>query len=559
MVATRLGDVLLKDKAITARDLERCLEIQKETGQKLSDVILGQNLIDEVSLIKILSKFSRLTVMDLSNFDPPPQVSNLVPPTLLVKYQIVPVGKRGDTLVLAASDPSQLQMIDDIRFQTRLRVELVLALPSSIKAIIERHYSYDLQKLASNIIDDGTQAEVIEEDVEKILEGGNEDDRPIIQFVTAILVDAIRKHASDVHIEPYDNDLRIRIRVDGELTDAIRPPPNIKSALVARIKVIAKMRLDEKRLPQDGRVRFRLAEGVVDFRVSTLPTVHGEKVVLRILDQTNALVRLEEVGFEKDDFEKFAKAIQNPWGMVLVTGATGSGKTTTLYSAINVLNRPNVNISTIEDPVEYNFQGINQVQVKEQIGLTFAECLRSLLRQDPDIILVGEIRDKETAEVAMKASLTGHLVLSTLHTNDAPSTITRLRDLGIDPFLINSALHLVVAQRLLRTNCTQCRAPDTRYTPDMLVKLGFPQNIIGKFQPMKGKGCPQCNGMGMKGRCAVHEVLTMTEALRDKIGLGATTDEVRKQAVADGMRTLKLNTMRKIIRGLVPMDELQML
>jgi type IV pilus assembly protein PilB len=374
-----------------------------------------------------------------------------------------------------------------------------------------------------------------------------------------VLVDAIRKHASDVHIEPYENDLRIRLRVDGELIDAVRPPPNIKSALVARIKVIAKMRLDEKRLPQDGRVRFRLPEGVVDFRVSTLPTVHGEKVVLRILDQTGAVVKIEDVGFEKDDLEKFVKAINVPWGMVLVTGATGSGKTTTLYSAISTLNKPNVNISTIEDPVEYNFAGINQVQVKEQIGLTFAESLRSLLRQDPDIILVGEIRDKETAEVAMKASLTGHMVLSTLHTNDAPSTITRLKDLGIEPFLINSALHLIVAQRLLRTNCSSCRAPDARYTPDMLLKLGFPQNIIGKFQPLKGKGCGQCNNTGMRGRAAVHEVMQMTEALREKIGLGANTDEIRKQALADGMRPLRFNTMRKIIRGLVPMDELQVL
>jgi type IV pilus assembly protein PilB len=321
---------------------------------------------------------------------------------------------------------------------------------------------------------------------------------------------------------------------------------------------MSKMRLDEKRLPQDGRIRFKTPEGkVVDFRVNTLPTVYGEKVVLRILDKSAAVMEMESLGFEKDDLEKFMTAIQKPWGICLVTGATGSGKTTTLYGAINYLNKSDVNISTIEDPVEYNFKGINQTQIKESIGLTFAESLRALLRQDPDIILLGEIRDAETAEVAFKAALTGHMVLSTLHTNDAPSTIMRLKDMGLDVFLINAAVHVVVAQRLVRRICKDCKTEDTRFSPTDLKKLGFPDSVIGKFKPMRGKGCPSCRNTGYKGRVAIHEVMVMTDTLKEKIGAGASTLELRKAAIAEGMRTLKVNCMRKIIAGMTTIDEMQ--
>lgn len=561
MVTSRLlGDILLREKIISPKHLEDCLAKQKKTGGRLVDILVSENLTDEQTLISFMSKHFRLPIMDLSSFQPDPEMLKLLPAQICVKYAVIPVGRRGETLVIATSDPSNVQAIDDIRFHTRVRVEQVLALPSVIRSFLEKFGGMDIGRLAESINNEqGAEALESGSDPGNALGEGemSEDDAPIIQFVSAILVDAIRKKASDIHIEPYENDLRVRLRIDGDLRDSVRPPANIRNALVARIKVMAKMRIDEKRLPQDGRVRMRLPEGKeVDFRVNTLPTVNGEKVVLRILDKSNAIVSLESLGFEPDDFEKFKKAIQNPWGICLVTGATGSGKTTTLYAAINMLNTSDVNISTIEDPVEYKFSGINQVQTKDQIGLTFAETLRALLRQDPDIVLLGEIRDGDTAEIAFKAALTGHLVLSTLHTNDASSTIMRLKDMGIDPFLINSALLMVVAQRLLRKVCDECKQPDQRYSPEMLKKLGFPENVIGKFQPMHGKGCQKCSGTGFKGRVAVHEVLQMTDSLREKIGAGASTLDIRRAAVAAGMKTLKTNAMRKIMRGIVSLDDL---
>ncbi|MBS1984901.1 MAG: type IV-A pilus assembly ATPase PilB [Bdellovibrionales bacterium] len=559
MVTSRLlGDLLLKERIISQKHLEDCLAKQKKTGGRLVDILISENLTDERSLISFLSKHFRLPIMDLADFHPDNELLQLVPISLCAKYCVLPVGRRGETLVIATSDPSNVQCIDDIRFHARSRIEQVLGYPSAIRSFIERIGGVDIRKLAESINNE-QGAEAIESDMQVVSpeDETTEDDAPIIQFVSAVLLDAIRKKASDIHIEPYETDLRVRLRIDGDLRDSVRPPANIRNALVARIKVMAKMRIDERRLPQDGRVRFRLPEGgEIDFRVNTLPTVNGEKVVLRILDKSNAAVSFEQLGFEPDDLEKFRKAVTAPWGIVLVTGATGSGKTTTLYSAINMLNTNDVNISTIEDPVEYKFAGINQVQTKEQIGLTFAETLRALLRQDPDIILLGEIRDGETAEIAFKAALTGHMVLSTLHTNDAASTIMRLKDMGIDPFLVNSALLCVVSQRLVRKVCLDCRAPDTRQTPETLKRLGFPENVIGKFQPMHGKGCPKCSNSGFRGRCAVHEVLEITDSLREKIGSGATTLDIRRAAVASGMRGLRINTMRKVMRGIVSVDEL---
>lgn len=560
MVTSRLlGDLLLREKVLSQKHLEDCLAKQKKSGGRLVDILIAENLTDEQTLITFMSKHFRLPIMDLANFQADPDTTKLLTLAICAKYAIIPVGRRGETLVIATSDPSNVQCVDDVKFHTRMRVEQVLALPSVIRSLLERLGGVDIGKLAENINNE-KGGEAVESESEMVSVEGDEfsqDDAPIIQFVSAILMDAIRKKASDIHIEPYENDLRVRLRIDGDLRDAVRPPQNVRNALVARIKVMAKMRIDEKRLPQDGRVRFRLPEGrEIDFRVNTLPTVNGEKVVLRILDKSNAIVALDNLGLEPDDLEKFKKAIHQPWGIALVTGATGSGKTTTLYAAINSLNTTDINISTIEDPVEYKFSGINQVQVKDQIGLTFAESLRALLRQDPDVVLLGEIRDGETAEIAFKAALTGHLVLSTLHTNDAASTIMRLKDMGMDPFLINSALLVVVAQRLIRRLCTECKVPDERYSPEALKKIGFPESAIGKFQPMVGKGCAKCNHTGFKGRCAVHEVLALTDELREIIGSGASTLEVRRAAVASGMRTLKVNTMRKIIRGVVGVEEL---
>jgi type IV pilus assembly protein PilB len=559
MLANRLADVLLNEKVVDAEQLAKFIEETRKKNVRLVDALISEKIIDESTLLQIIAKNYRLTIMDISGLELDFELVALVSPTLCKKHRILPVGKRGSTLVIATADPTNIQCLDEIRFQTRLRVEQVLCSPLMLQEIIEREWGADnISNMATNLAADGEDAAVLDTDQDSGSSEHSENDAPIIQFVSSVLTDAVRKRASDIHIEPYEGELRIRFRIDGDLVSAAKPPASIKTALAARIKVMSKMRIDEKRLPQDGRIRFKTPDGkVVDFRVNTLPTVYGEKVVLRILDKANAIVGLDVLGFEKDDLEKFTTAIEKPWGICLVVGATGSGKTTTLYGALNYLNKPDVNISTIEDPVEYNFKGINQTQTKEHIGLTFAETLRALLRQDPDIILLGEIRDGETAEVAFKAALTGHMVLSTLHTNDAPSAVMRLQDMGLEPFLINAAVHVVVAQRLVRRVCKDCKVEDTRFSPADLKKLGFPESVIGKFKPMKGKGCPSCRNTGYKGRVAIHEVLPMTETLKEKIGKGVSTQDLRKAAIAEGMRTLKVNCMKKIIAGVTTIDELQ--
>ncbi|MEO5668668.1 MAG: type IV-A pilus assembly ATPase PilB [Bdellovibrionota bacterium] len=560
MLATRLADVLISEKVVNAEQLAKLLDESRKRNVRFVDALVAEKIIDEGALLKILAKNYRLTIMDLSGVDLDQELVALVSAALCKKHKILPVGKRGGTLVIATCDPTNVQCLDEIRFQTRLRVEQVLCSPSVLNEIIEREWGSDnMSAMAAGLASDAENASVIDSEKEN---GGqsehSENDAPIIQYVSSILTDAVRKRASDIHIEPYETELRIRFRIDGDLVPAAKPPVAAKTALVARIKVMSKMRIDEKRLPQDGRIRFKTPEGkIVDFRVNTLPTIYGEKVVLRILDKSSAVVDMESLGFEKDDLQKFITAVTKPWGICLVTGATGSGKTTTLYGAINFLNKPDVNISTIEDPVEYNFKGINQTQTKEHIGLTFSETLRALLRQDPDIILLGEVRDKETAEIAFKAALTGHMVLSTLHTNDAASTIMRLKDMGLDSFLINAAVHVIVAQRLVRRICKECKVEDTSHSSDELKKMGFSDSIIGKFKPMIGKGCPACRGTGYKGRVAIHEVMVLTETLKEKIGQNMGTNDLRKAAIAEGMRTLKVNCMRKVIAGVTTVGELQ--
>jgi type IV pilus assembly protein PilB len=544
-----LGDILVREKFITQEQLNKALNGSKGSGDKLIDSLVNQGITDEQTLMEFFSKNYRIPIMDLSSWEADPAIIKLVPESLIIKHQLLPVARRGDTLVVASSDPTNMQAVDDVRFQARLRVEQVLALPSVLKVLIQTQFGVKIDRLADEVEIESSREDVVES-------YGQGDEGPIIQFVQNVLADAIRRRASDIHIEPYEKDLRVRLRIDGDLVESMKPPPKIRGAITARIKVMSKMRLDENRLPQDGRIRLKVGTKVVDFRVNTLPTVFGEKVVLRILDRSNANKRLEQLGFEKDDMDKFKWGVTQPWGMVLVTGPTGSGKTTTLYAALNEINTPDVNISTIEDPVEYNFPGINQVQTKEQIGLDFAETLRALLRQDPDIILLGEIRDKITAEVAFKAALTGHLVLSTLHTNDAPSTIMRLKDMGVDCFLINSAVHLVVAQRLVRTVCQQCKAPDPKATPEMMQKIGFPLKVIGKFQAYRGTGCADCRNTGYKGRAAIHEILRMTDHLKELVGKNCSTEELRREAMKEGMKPLKINLMRKVMAGVCSIDEM---
>lgn len=565
MLARRLGELLERNQLVSTPHVQECLtEVEKDPAKRLTRLLLEKGYVDERRLLDFFSKQYGMPQIDLSNFEVNVDLLNKLTPQFCSRHLVIPVGIRGDTIVMAMADPTEVAALDQVRFTMKLRPEPVIASPAAIRTIIEKVTGTSLDNLTRTL--QGSAAEVVDEDfssAELEVEGDDlkgEDAAPIIQFVTAVLTDAIRRKASDVHIEPYENDLRVRIRLDGDLLDSVRPPHQIRKPLIARIKVMAKMRLDEKRLPQDGRIRFRLPEGkTVDFRVSTLPTVYGEKVVIRILDKSAAVISMEDLGFEPDDKEKFLRAVQSPWGMCLVAGATGSGKTTTLYAALNFLNKIDVNISTIEDPVEYNFTGINQCQVHEQIGFSFSSALKSFLRQDPDIILVGEIRDSDTADIAMKAALTGHMVLSTLHTNDAPSTLARLKDLKIEPFLINSALKIVVAQRLIRRICPHCKAEDRKTTKEDLLKSGFPEKILDKFKPMRGAGCTSCRNTGYAGRRAVYEVMEVSEKIREAFGRNASTDEIRKIALSEGMKTLRMSAMKKVIRGDTTIDELKML
>lgn len=562
MLSPKLKSFMISEQLIAEQHINECVEIHKKTGNRIVDIFLDKKVVDEDRLIEFFAKHYQLPIMDLSHISFSQDIIGLIPGTIASKHRVIPVGRRGETLVVAVYDPTNIQAIDDIRFETRAKVKLVLARPSGVLQIIQKYYSMEMTKLSQSFNQDAAEGvETVDLDAATADDGEtNANDAPIIKFVTNMLVDAIQKGASDIHIEPYEKELRIRYRLDGDLTEASRPPNNVKNALIARVKVMAKLRLDEKRLPQDGRVRLKISETRnVDFRVNTLPTIYGEKVVLRILDKNQAVYSLDQLGFEDDDRQKFEKAVRASWGMGLVTGATGSGKTTTLYAALNLLNGQDVNISTIEDPVEYNFTGINQCQTKEQIGFGFAEALRAFLRQDPDIILVGEIRDTETAEVGMRAALTGHMVLSTLHTNDAPSAVMRLKDMNIEPFLINSALRVVVAQRLVRKICAHCKTDDTRADEATLRRLGFPENSIGKFKAKRGRGCSDCRTTGYKGRLAIYEVMPMTDPIREIIGKGGNTDEIRRTAVKEGMRTLKMNCMMKVVRGDVSIEDLEML
>lgn len=555
MIANRLGQGLVKAKLIDAKQLERLLEDAKNKKRRLIDALIAESLVDERRLIAFLSKAYALPTMDLASFELNHDITHLLDPKFCTKYGVLPISVRGDTLVIAVYDPTNIQLIDEVRFRTRLKVEQILALPSSIRSLLEKYFGANINDLVQDIGEDDDLYE--EEDDDGSVE---DNDAPIVNFVSALFVDAIRKRASDIHIEPYENDLRVRFRIDGKLINAAKPNYKIRKAIVARIKVMAKMRLDEKRLPQDGRILFKLPEGTqVDFRVNSLPTVYGEKVVLRILDRSKAAIALEELDFEKSDIEKLKKAVKLPWGICLVTGPTGSGKTTTLYAALNWLNNETINISTIEEPVEYNFKGINQVNVREKIGLSFGSSLRALLRQDPDVILLGEIRDADTAKTAMQAALTGHMVLSTLHTNDAPSTLMRLMDMGVDPFLVNSTIQLVLAQRLLRRICKHCKTVDKQYSSSQLVKMGFPKNVVERFKPMKGEGCDRCSGSGFSGRLAVVEVMQVTDAIREIIPKEPTTLELRKLAIKEGMSTLRINAMKKVIKGVTTVEEMQRL
>ena len=583
----RIGELLLKEKRITPEQLQQALNAQKANGGKLGHNLVKMGFVKDEEITALLSKQYGVPSINLTQFDIDPGVIKLIPAETAQKYQIVPLSRSGATLTIAMTDPTNVFAMDDIKFMTGYNVEPVVASETAVIEAIAKYYPGGAKAMkaaaaaaAAAIVPSGPSAlematrgleelqaledtgdvEVLEElqeiSAEALAKQG--EDAPVVRLVNVVLMSAIQKGASDIHIEPYEKELRVRYRIDGILYNIMSPPMKFRDAIVSRVKIMSKLDIAEKRLPQDGRIKIRFNENgtpkEIDFRVSVLPTLFGEKIVMRLLDRDKLMLDMTKLGFEQESLDKFEAAILRPWGMVLVTGPTGSGKTNTLYSSISKINTPETNIMTAEDPVEFNLVGVNQVQVRENIGLNFAAALRSFLRQDPNIILVGEIRDFETAEIAVKAALTGHLVLSTLHTNDAPSTINRLMNMGIEPFLVASSVHLICAQRLVRRICTHCKEP-APLPPAALVQAGFSQEDANTVTPMKGAGCERCNNTGYKGRVGLYEVMEIGEELRELILVGASGLELRRKAIEEGMITLRASGLRKVQLGVTTIEE----
>jgi type IV pilus assembly protein PilB len=562
-VSRRLGDLLVAEGLINQEQLQRALQAQKGTAEKLGSLLVRLNLVDEDKLVGFLSKQYGIPSVTLSQLDIDPDVLKLVPAQMARKYEIVPVERKGNVLTLAMADPTNVFALDDVTFLTNLQVQPSVAPQGAIRKAIERNYDIQLSAIGEVIHElegEVGDVEVVDEDeagtkldVFELKESA--DEAPIVKLVNMVLVDAIRRGASDIHLEPYEKVFRIRFRVDGVLHEIMTPPKRLEPALISRVKIMANLDIAERRLPQDGRIKLRYNTHEIDFRVSTLPTIYGEKTVMRLLDKDSLQLDLTKLGFDPDALEHFQKAIRSPYGMVLITGPTGSGKTTTLYSAVHTVNSPDINIMTAEDPVEYNLKGVNQVQINDEIGRTFAAALRSFLRQDPDVILVGETRDLETAQIGIRAALTGHLVLTTLHTNDCPSTIARLLDMGIPSFLVSSSLLLIVAQRLARRVCKDCREP-YKADEDSLVPYGHLPQGLGACTFYRGKGCPACHFTGMRGRIAIYEVMPVSPELRDLILRNASISEIRDVAESQGMRTLRQSGLLKVIQGLTTVEEI---
>jgi type IV pilus assembly protein PilB len=556
-MSTRLGELLVRRGLISAANLARATEEQDANGGALSAVLVKMALIGETDLAACLQKEYHLSLVDPSALSLPPEVTRLIPTALVQRHHVVPINLSGSTLTLAMSDPSNIAAINEIKFITGYDVKVAVAAVSSIHAAIEQYYEQGagVEEVLGEF--EGEDVEIVEGEGEidvKELERATED-APVVRLVNAILTSAIKRRASDIHLEPFERMFRVRFRVDGVLEEIMRPPLKLKNAITSRVKVMAQLDIAERRLPQDGRIKLKLGHGQeMDFRVSVLPTIFGEKIVLRLLDKSSLQLDMTKLGFDEEALKDFKDAIYKPYGMVLVTGPTGSGKTTTLYSALSELNKIVSNISTAEDPVEYNLVGINQVQIHEEIGLNFANALRSFLRQDPDIIMVGEVRDFETAEIAIKAALTGHLVLSTLHTNDAPSTINRLLNMGVEPFLVASSVNLILAQRLVRVICTGCRSP-VELPPQALLDIGMARESIGTFSCFQGSGCGNCSGSGYRGRLALYEVMPITDDLRDLVLNGASALEIKRCAVGQGMNTLRQAGIQKLKEGITSVAE----
>jgi len=553
----KLGRLLVSKKIINEQQLQQAVEEQKSSGERLGSILIRLGYIKEDTLLSFLSDQYGIHSINLCEISINPDLIKLIPADLAHKYLVFPLALKGNTLVIAMADPSNIFAIDDIKFLTGYRIETLAAAESAIKDALKEYYnsSNRLNELVSRM--NSETVEFVEEgdeiDISELKFASEE--APVIKLVNGMISDAIRRGASDIHVEPYEKVFRIRFRIDGLLYNVMNPPMKFKNAIISRLKIMSNLDIAERRLPQDGRIKIKMErDREVDIRVSVLPTLFGEKVVLRLLDKSSLQLDMSKLGFEEDDLKKFQRAINQPFGMVLVTGPTGSGKTTTLYSALNELNKISRNISTAEDPVEYNLVGINQVQIHEEIGLTFANALRSFLRQDPDTILVGEIRDFETAEIAIKAALTGHLVLSTLHTNDAPSTVNRLLNMGVEPFLISSSIILIIAQRLVRKICPECKVSVT-LPEQAFIDLGIKPEEFRTKHLYKGIGCKNCSYTGFKGRTAVYEVMPLNESIKELILKGAPSNELKKEAVKNGMSTLRNSAINKMKKGLTVVEE----
>jgi type IV pilus assembly protein PilB len=564
-MSVRLGELLTKASLISQEQLKEALRVQKETGGKLGETLIKLAFVSEEDITECLSQQFGVPSINLQHFEIDNSVIKLIPGDVARKYNILPVNKTGATITIAMADPTNVFAMDDIKFMTGYNVEPVVASELGIKAAIDSYYgttsSLELKKVMEDLqTQESADLEVLEEDEEMDVSAlaDSAEEAPVVKLCNLILTDAIKRGASDIHIEPYEKEYRVRFRIDGILYEIMNPPLKLKDAMTSRMKILSKLDISEKRLPQDGRIKLKIKledkNKELDFRVSVLPTLFGEKIVMRLLDKDNLRLDMTKLGFEPESLSRFEEAIFKPWGMVLVTGPTGSGKTNTLYSALSKVNSPEVNIMTAEDPVEFNLPGINQVQMKEAIGLNFAATLRSFLRQDPNIILVGEIRDFETAEIAIKAALTGHLVLSTLHTNDAPSTINRLMNMGIEPFLVATATQLIAAQRLVRRICQNCKET-VDMTPQAIANLGFKKEEIGTFSVHKGRGCEKCNNTGYKGRVGLVEVMEIDDDIRDLILAGGTAIDIKRKAIENGMITLRRSGLVKIKEGVTTVEE----
>ena len=551
----RLGELLVRENLISVQQLRKAQEEQNRSGARIGAALIKTGAIEEHKLTDFLSKQYGVPAINLKDFDIDPEIIKLVKKEVAEKHLVIPVNRAGPSLIVAMCDPSNIYAVDDLKFTTGYNIEPVVASEVSIREAIERYYAERGPSL-EEIVGEVTDVEVAHEEEDDVEDAARAaDDAPVVKLVNLILLDAIKKGASDIHVEPYEKDFRVRFRIDGVLYDVMKPPMKLRMAITSRLKIMAELDISERRLPQDGRIKIKFSGKEMDFRVSVCPTLFGEKVVMRLLDKGNLQLDMTKLGFDAEPLRHFKEAIDRPYGMVLVTGPTGSGKTTTLYSALASLNTVDVNICTAEDPVEFNFAGINQVQMHDDIGLNFAAALRSFLRQDPDTIMIGEIRDFETAEIGVKAALTGHLVLSTLHTNDAPGTISRLLNMGIEPFLVTASLNLILAQRLARKLCQSCKRPVKEVDEQGLLDAGIPGDRIGQFTLYEPAGCRDCNDRGYRGRVALYEVMPFWDGLKELVINGASAAELKQEAIRLGMQTLRTAGLEKVMGGTTTLSE----